>query len=74
MSLVINLGFALLILAYKLFIVGEPTVDHTDKYATVVFLFELLSGYGLGGSIVALFGRIGRGIYTKATDVGADLA
>jgi Na+/H+-translocating membrane pyrophosphatase len=34
----------------------------------------LIAGYGLGGSTVALFGRVGGGIYTKAADVGADLA
>ena len=37
-------------------------------------LFEVIAGYGLGGSTVALFGRVGGGIYTKAADVGADLA
>ena len=36
-------------------------------------LFEALTGYGLGGSAMALFGRVGGGIYTKAADVGADL-
>ena len=36
-------------------------------------LMDLLSGYGLGGSTMALFGRVGGGIYTKAADVGADL-
>jgi Na+/H+-translocating membrane pyrophosphatase len=37
-------------------------------------MFETISGYGLGGSTVALFGRVGGGIYTKAADVGSDLA
>jgi len=32
-----------------------------------------LAAYGLGGSSIALFGRVGGGIYTKAADVGADL-
>jgi len=36
-------------------------------------LYEAIAGYGLGGSSVALFGRVGGGIYTKAADVGADL-
>ena len=36
-------------------------------------MFGVIAGYGLGGSAVALFGRVGGGIYTKAADVGADL-
>ncbi|KAH9289147.1 hypothetical protein KI387_033264, partial [Taxus chinensis] len=36
-------------------------------------LFEAITGYGLGGSSMALFGKVGGGIYTKAADVGADL-
>ena len=34
---------------------------------------SVLTGFGLGASSVALFGRVGGGIYTKAADVGADL-
>ncbi|XP_042474435.1 pyrophosphate-energized vacuolar membrane proton pump-like isoform X1 [Zingiber officinale] len=36
-------------------------------------LFEAITSYGLGGSSMALFGRVGGSIYTKAVDVGADL-
>ncbi|GJP53001.1 hypothetical protein CLOM_g12149 [Closterium sp. NIES-68] len=52
----------LTILAYKKY--------YGDDWAG---LYESITGYGLGGSSVALFGRVGGGIYTKAADVGADL-
>jgi len=44
------------------------------KIEMCVKLMECVAGFGLGGSSIALFGRVGGGIYTKAADVGADLA
>ena len=56
-------------MVYRSLYIGDTT-EH-DK---VREMFEMISGYGLGGSTVALFGRVGGGIYTKAADVGSDLA
>ena len=36
-------------------------------------VMECITGFGFGASSMALFGRVGGGIYTKAADVGADL-
>jgi H+-translocating diphosphatase len=52
----------------------EHKPDENEDDNPIKQLFEMISGYGLGGSTVALFGRVGGGIYTKAADVGSDLA
>ena len=46
---------------------------HYPAPADWIYLTECITGYGLGGSCIAMFGRVGGGIYTKAADVGADL-
>ena len=60
---VAGLGLLGVSLGYWLFI---EVLDLTNGY-------DILAAIGLGGSSIALFARVGGGIYTKAADVGADL-
>jgi K(+)-stimulated pyrophosphate-energized sodium pump len=41
--------------------------------ALLITSIEVLTGFSLGAESIALFARVGGGIYTKAADVGADL-
>mmetsp|Transcript_27041 Transcript_27041/g.68779 ORF Transcript_27041/g.68779 Transcript_27041/m.68779 type:complete len:866 (+) Transcript_27041:35-2632(+) len=64
-------GIALLSI-YTLMMVLKPFVGEGQE--GTIALMECIAGFGLGGSCIAMFGRVGGGIYTKAADVGADLA
>jgi len=63
------LGLSVLFIAfYKMYVHGEsPNGEHMMK------ALEVLAGFSLGAESIALFARVGGGIYTKAADVGADL-
>jgi K(+)-stimulated pyrophosphate-energized sodium pump len=61
------LGLGVLSLLYMTFIWNLKEASHLQTILAVI------SGFSLGASSIALFARVGGGIYTKAADVGADL-
>jgi K(+)-stimulated pyrophosphate-energized sodium pump len=62
---VLGLGGLFLVLKQLFFVNGDPS----EMLRTI----EVLTGFSLGAESIALFARVGGGIYTKAADVGADL-
>ncbi|MBI3140063.1 MAG: sodium-translocating pyrophosphatase [Sphingobacteriales bacterium] len=63
------LGLGGLYIVLKQVFAPGASIDSTEMIRTI----EVLTGFSLGAESIALFARVGGGIYTKAADVGADL-
>ncbi|HEY4064400.1 MAG TPA: sodium-translocating pyrophosphatase [Puia sp.] len=63
------LGLGTLFIILKAIFAPGAAVDSEEMRRTI----EVLTGFSLGAESIALFARVGGGIYTKAADVGADL-
>ena len=63
------LGLGGLFIILKMVFAPDAAVDSVEMERTI----EILTGFSLGAESIALFARVGGGIYTKAADVGADL-
>jgi len=63
------LGLGGLYIVLKHFFAPGAAVNSEEMFTTI----EVLTGFSLGAESIALFARVGGGIYTKAADVGADL-
>ncbi|MGG9963787.1 sodium-translocating pyrophosphatase [Ferruginibacter sp. SUN106] len=63
------LGLGGLYIVLKHFFAPTAAIDSEEMVRTI----EVLTGFSLGAESIALFARVGGGIYTKAADVGADL-
>ncbi len=61
-----TIGLGVLFIVYESIFIGQDGWDMSR-------VLQVLSGFSLGASSIALFARVGGGIYTKAADVGADL-
>ena len=63
------LGLGSLFIILKMIFAPNAPIDSAEMEKTI----EVLTGFSLGAESIALFARVGGGIYTKAADVGADL-
>ncbi len=66
---VVGLG----VLGLSVLFIVFASIWNPESQADIVRIITVLTGFSFGASSIALFARVGGGIYTKAADVGADL-
>ncbi len=68
-------GLALVMLVFKSSFVFENITDISRAFGRISYIdgIMIISSYSLGASLIALFDRVGGGMYTKAADMSADL-
>ena len=66
------IGLSMLFIIFFQFFMGGVMAEEVG-YGQMTQVLEVLAGFSLGAESIALFARVGGGIYTKAADVGADL-
>lgn len=70
---VVGLGVLGLSVLFILYTFVFDLASSTDYQTTLSQIITVITGFSFGASSIALFARVGGGIYTKAADVGADL-
>lgn len=66
---VVSLG----VIGISVLLIVFSSIYDMDSQGGLIVILNVISGFSLGASSIALFARVGGGIYTKAADVGADL-
>ncbi|MFM2268558.1 MAG: hypothetical protein RL757_1999 [Bacteroidota bacterium] len=73
-GMVMGLGVAgLAVLGLSILFIILTKIFYVGSTDSMVKVLEILAGFSIGAESIALFARVGGGIYTKAADVGADL-
>jgi len=70
---VVGLGLGGLSLVFLGLLIIPDMISNKTEFENMEMAVNVIAGFGFGASFIALFARVGGGIFTKAADVGADL-